>query len=196
MSSSNPAAKTSATTSLVPIGVSPLGERAGSCAEAREIWSNRCFEQVDLEVEVEPQRPRQLERALQQRACGSHIAAPECTLSRGGQMPGGALRERSVAKSELVPVAARLLEVVAEDFLEALSTRSPARASSQPAYALVQPARVAASTLPLYAASRTRACLKRKAASSTNIAWAGRISSREARPSTAGRTSSLRRESA
>ena len=74
--------------------------------------------EIELEVDIEPQRPGQLERPLEQRSGRSIVAAPERAAAGGGKTLAGPLGESWIGLSELGLVARRLLEVVADDLVQ------------------------------------------------------------------------------
>ena len=92
-------------------------------------------------MDVEPQRPRQLERSLEQGLAARSVAAPERASARGGESLARALGQLRVRLAELRLVASRLLEVVAEDLVQLDESRP--RSSSQSAKRSCSSARVA-----------------------------------------------------
>src|SRR5207253_2735898 len=69
---------------------------------------------IELEAHVETERPRQLQRPLQQRRSRPIVAPPERAPARVGKTRARPLGEFRVGLSELGPVAGRLLQVKAE----------------------------------------------------------------------------------
>ena len=119
---------------------SPLGRPARrSAASSRHRLGDR---EIELEVDIEPQRPGQLERPLEQRGGRPIVASPEGAAAGGGKTLAGPLGESWIGLSELGLVAGRLLQVEAEDLVQLDQVRSPFW-SSQAAKRSCSSARVA-----------------------------------------------------
>ena len=69
-------------------------------------------------MNIEPQRPGQLERPLEQRASRATVGRAERAPAGGGEMLTGPLGESRIGLSELGLVAGRLLQVVTEDLVQ------------------------------------------------------------------------------
>jgi hypothetical protein len=74
--------------------------------------------EVELGVDVEPERPRQRKRALEQAGRGSIVFSAERPLPRRQQAIPRAKRERRFRPAQLRAVAGGLLEVVTHDLVE------------------------------------------------------------------------------
>ena len=74
--------------------------------------------EVELEMDVQSERPGQLERSLQEREGCTAVAAPESASAGRGQALRRPLGEGGVGLAELRLVPGRLLEVVAEDLVQ------------------------------------------------------------------------------
>ena len=68
-------------------------------------------------MDVEPERPRQGQRAFEQAGRGSYVLSVERPLSGSCEAIPGAERERGIGLPELGEVERRLLEVVADDLV-------------------------------------------------------------------------------
>ncbi len=112
-----------------------LGGGVGNRCGLRAVPEERLSE-VELEHDVHPRRPGQLERTLEQSGGGALVAPPERAPAGGGEPLARALRKRCVGLAELALVADGLLEVVAEDLVQldqllaALSSQSAKRSCS------------------------------------------------------------------
>jgi hypothetical protein len=73
---------------------------------------------IELEVDIKPQRPGQLERPLKQRARCSIVGPPEGAAPGGGKMPASPLGESCIGLSELGLVSGCLLQVEAKELVE------------------------------------------------------------------------------
>jgi hypothetical protein len=73
---------------------------------------------IELQVDVEPDRTRELERTEEQRSGGADVAAPEGAAAGGGEPFGRTFGQPRVGLPELLLVAGGLLEVVAEDLVQ------------------------------------------------------------------------------
>ena len=94
----------------------PLGRPLGNSRPlARHLPRVR---EVELEADVETERPRQLQCPLEQRRSRPIVAPPERTPAGVGKTRAGPLGESRVGLSELGPVASRLLQVKAEDLVQ------------------------------------------------------------------------------
>ena len=74
--------------------------------------------QLDLQAEVEPERPCRQQRALEQSGCRPPVAPPVGTVPCDAQPHTRSKRHVGIRPAELVEVASRLLEVVAEDLVQ------------------------------------------------------------------------------
>jgi hypothetical protein len=73
--------------------------------------------EVELEVDVELERPGQPERPLKQWRGGAKVTTPQRPVAGGAKTLAGSHRERSVGLSELGLVAGSLLQVEADNFV-------------------------------------------------------------------------------
>ena len=74
--------------------------------------------EVEFERDIQPQRPRQVERSVEQPGGGTVVAPPERAPAGGGKSLARALRLRVIGLTELCLVADGLLEVVAENLIQ------------------------------------------------------------------------------
>ena len=98
-------------------GRRPLRCLLGDRCRLLRIGQERLGE-VELQVDVETQRPRQLERPREQPGRRAIIGAPKGPPTGGGQSITGTQRESRVGLPELISVADGLLQVVADEFVE------------------------------------------------------------------------------
>ena len=100
---------------LVAGPASPLGRPLGDrCCLARRL----CNREIELEVNIELQRPGQLECPLKQRGGRSMVVPPEGAAAGGGEMLARPLGDSRGGLSELGLVAGCLLQVEAEDLVQ------------------------------------------------------------------------------
>ena len=97
---------------------SPLGGRGGNCCSFSVVPLEERLGEVELEHDVQPRRPGQLERPLEQPFGGPVVSARERAPAGDCKPVTGAVGQGRVGLSELLPVAGGLLEVVAEDLLQ------------------------------------------------------------------------------
>ena len=96
----------------------PFGGGVGDRGGLRGVPLEVRLGEVELEHHVEPRRPGQTERPLEQPFGGPAVAAPERAAAGDREPLTGALSQGRVGLSELLLVAGGLLEVVAEDLVE------------------------------------------------------------------------------
>jgi hypothetical protein len=102
---------------LVSFPLCPLGGGASDRGCLLTIGPDRS-RQVELEVDIEPEGVRQLERAAEESGSGRPVSPPERSPTGGGEALARTLGELRSRLSELLPVVSRLLEVVAEDLVQ------------------------------------------------------------------------------
>src|SRR5581483_10463334 len=73
--------------------------------------------EVEFECDVQPRRPHELKRSLEESDGGPIVATPERPATGGCKPVACALREGCIGFSELELVARRLLQVVAEQLV-------------------------------------------------------------------------------
>jgi hypothetical protein len=83
------------------------------------------FGELELEVDVEPERTCERERALEQGRCSTFVAARKRAPASGGEPLSRTLAEARVWLLELGPVARGLFEVMAEDLVQLDEVRRP-----------------------------------------------------------------------
>ena len=105
------------------------------CLHGRGLGDRRCslrsddadgVGEVDLQVDVTPDRPGQPQRATHQRGGGALVAAPERPAAGGGEPLSRPLGEAVVRLPQLPPIAGGLLQVVAEHLVQLQERRSVA----------------------------------------------------------------------
>ena len=100
------------------LGSRSLGRRLDDLSRAARVLDEQRRGEVDLEQDVEPEGPGQLERALEQHARRAPVLSPERTAAARGEPLCGAGGELIRRLAELAAVADGLLEVVADDLVQ------------------------------------------------------------------------------
>ena len=95
-----------------------LGRRLRQRGSPSGIRQEEKASEVQLELDVEPERPGQLERPFEQGDGRGLVNTPERPPTGTSEMLPGALAERRVRLSELGCVAGGLLQVVAEELVQ------------------------------------------------------------------------------
>lgn len=91
-----------------------VGDRDG----LRTVPTDEQRGEVELEHDVEPHGPDQLERPFQQPGSGPVVASPERAATCDGEPVAGPFGQGRVGLAKLVLVAGGLFEVVAEDLVQ------------------------------------------------------------------------------
>ena len=95
---------------------SSRGRLLGDCASSPSYRLR--VREIELEVNVDAERPKQLERTLEQRTGRTSVASPKGAATSGSQLLAGPLRESWVGLPELGLVPRGLLEVVSDDLVQ------------------------------------------------------------------------------
>ena len=108
-----------------------LGGRLGDRDSARKVGPVQRKHELDLDMEIEPVRTRERQTTIEQHGRRSALTPPEGTPARGAEPVTGGEGQLGVVLPELVEVAGRLLQVVAEQLVQLDELRRRAARASR-----------------------------------------------------------------